>query len=83
MPETTITYSGAGNDQLHGGDGEDKLTAKAGPPFLRDSGDDILLGGSGRYLPGGTGDDYIERLIGNNIVEGGEGSGYHKTNRCE
>jgi Ca2+-binding RTX toxin-like protein len=72
--DDTLT-SGAGNDDLDGGEGDDRLTAGAGHDFLDGGvGDDSLSGGDGNdMIIGGKGQDAINGGAGNDQIFANEG----------
>lgn len=64
----SLAYGGAGNDSLEGGSGSDTLWGEAGLDSLQGNGGNDVLYGTGIYLPGGSGVD------GPNQIMGGEGN---------
>lgn len=76
-----------GDDELRGGDSNDRLFGDRNPPggtYIVIPGDDTLLGGGGNdelfgddgddFLNGGADNDYLEGGNGNDTLEGGAGN---------
>ncbi|MCF4165851.1 hypothetical protein L2U69_09370 [Zavarzinia compransoris] len=69
-------WSSGGNDEFHGGSGDDVIFGDGGNDKLfGDADDDILHGGAGNdTLDGGSGDDILFDDSGNEIIIGGSGT---------
>ncbi|MGB0902274.1 hypothetical protein [Halocynthiibacter sp.] len=66
-------------EEIHGGDGNDKIIGAFPSKIFGDAGDDTLKGGQGDELYGGVGNDLIEyhissRAPDNGLVSGGDGN---------
>lgn len=72
----TATWSSGGNDEFHGGTGDDVISGDGGNDRLfGDGDDDILRGGIGNdTLDGGSGDDILFDDAGNEVIIGGSGT---------
>lgn len=74
-------------NELHGGEGNDKIFGVGSNDFLYgEGGNDVMVGGSGNNsFNGGTGNDYMRSGLGNDWIEGGDptsaGAGPAKTFR--
>jgi Ca2+-binding RTX toxin-like protein len=68
-------FVGAGNDELHGGDGKDNISGGAGDDVLYgDDGNDTLYGNADNdILYGDAGNDYLYGGLGDDTLDGGDG----------
>jgi Ca2+-binding RTX toxin-like protein len=68
-------FVGAGNDELHGGDGKDNISGGAGDDVLYgDDGNDTLYGNADNdILYGDAGNDYLYGGLGDDTLDGGAG----------
>jgi Ca2+-binding RTX toxin-like protein len=65
--------TGAGNDQIYGGEEEDDLSGGAGDDYIIDTGN-RGVGSENDTLSGGDGDDYLQDNGGDDSLDGGAGN---------
>lgn len=73
--DDNLVYGNAGDDQLFGGGGSDRLSGNAGDDHLEGGSEfDVLSGGVGNdYLVGGDDGDFLAGGTGDDVLRGGPG----------